>query len=208
MYGLNPFTTNQQERQQLMSTLKEPRNTREIICGCAGFNRKLEIAENAVIFPGAIVAIDSLGKAVEASDSEGIVVAGICEAVFNGHAYVRSGAFRLENGTAEEALTVNDIGKTVYIVNDQTVGKIGGEHHIVAGMLRDVDGNEVIVEIGNLPVTVPVALTVSEDPEPATTSLPGKLLIIAKAWTGGEAIAEAAAGEIYMNNGLSWVKLA
>lgn len=138
-----------------MSALNAPRNTREIFCGGTGYSRKLEIAANHTLYPGAIAAIDQNGKAVPASDTAGLIVAGICEAVFNGCAYIRSGTYRLENGSGTDALTLQNIGSYVYVIDDQTVGKSGGTNNIVAGVLVDLDENQVIVSIGNYPVSGP-----------------------------------------------------
>ena len=49
-----------------------------------------------------------------------------------------------------EKLTHADINKTVYAIDDHTVGKAGGTNKIKAGILREIDADsQVIVEIGN-----------------------------------------------------------
>ena len=50
----------------------------------------------------------------------------------------------------DEKLTAADINKAVYVIDDHTVGKVGGTNHIRAGVLREIDADsQVIVEIGN-----------------------------------------------------------
>ena len=49
-----------------------------------------------------------------------------------------------------EKLTAADINRTVYVIDDHTVGKTGGTNHIPAGVLREIDADsQVVVEIGN-----------------------------------------------------------
>lgn len=193
-----------------MSALNAPRNTREIFCGGTGYSRKLDIAEGCTLYPGAIAAVNSSGKAVPASDTAGLFVAGICDAVFNGSAYIRSGTYRLENNTGNDALTIEDIGKYVYIVDDQTVGKNGGTNAVVAGILMDLDDGQAIVSIGNHPVYVPVAAMikhVSSEPAAADKGIPGTILLLTGSWENGTVIPNGTAGEVYINNGTNWVKI-
>lgn len=190
-----------------MSALNAPRNTREIFCGGTGYSRKLEIAEGKTVYPGGIIAINAEGKIVPAADTAGIIVVGICEAVFNGYAYIRSGTFRLENGSGNEALTGQDIGKYVYVLDDQTVGKIGGVNSVPAGVMMDLDENEVIVSIGNHPLTNPSVKIAVSDPALAKDVAVGTMLIVKTGWDNGTSIAAATAGEVYLCNGTAWVKL-
>ena len=69
----------------------------------------------------------------------------------NNVAEICSGVYLYENGEDAEALAITDLNKVVYVVDDQTVGKVGGSNKIVAGILRDVltDGT-VAVEVGNI----------------------------------------------------------
>ena len=190
-----------------MSALNAPRNTREIFCGGTAYSRKLEIAEGTNVYPGGIIAINAEGKVVPALDTAGIIVIGICEAVFNGYAYIRSGTFRLEKGSGNEALTGQDIGKYVYVLDDQTVGKIGGANSVVAGVLMELDENQAIVSIGNHPVTNPCVKIAVADPAPAKDVAIGTMLVVKTGWANGTSIATAAAGEVYICNGANWIKL-
>lgn len=193
-----------------MSALNAPRNTREVFCGGSGYSRKLEIAAGYTIYPGAIAALNQEGKVVPASDTAGLVVVGICETAFSGYAYLRSGTFCLENGSGKDALTVQDIGSLVYLIDDQTVGKNSGNHAVIAGVLRDVKDGQAIVTLGNCPTAFPASAFVKRaetDPELAENVPAGTMLLATKSWSGGTSIAEATAGEIYISNGTNWVKL-
>lgn len=194
-----------------MSSLTAIRDTREILCGAESVSRKAVPAEGATIYTGAMTAINADGKAVPASDSASLAVAGICQGHDeNGAVIIRSGVFLLENGTGTEALTASDIGKIVYALDDQTVGKAGGTHKVAAGILRAVDNAGVLVEVGNGPASgfIPVPSVVSADPEAAASGNRGNVVIVGgSGWTSGTAIATGSAGEIYMSNGSSWVKL-
>ena len=69
----------------------------------------------------------------------------------DGRVIAKSGVFKFDNASAEaEKLTHADINKTVYAIDDHTVGKAGGTNKIKAGILREIDADsQVIVEIGN-----------------------------------------------------------
>ena len=197
-----------------MSALTGNRDTKEILCGGIRFSRRLPLEENAVIHLGAIAAVNSSGNAVPASDTAGLTVAGICEAAADGKVQLKTGVFLVDNGTAGEALTRSDIGKTAYVLDDHTVGKAGGSYRIAAGIVQDVGTDGVSVEIGNGPVPIvpaPCAWqpeVVTADPAAASASNFGNAIVVGgSGWVSGTAIATGTAGEIYMSNGSSWVKL-
>ena len=194
-----------------MSSLTGIRDTREILCGATAVSRKAAPAEGAVIYTGAITALNSDGKAVPASDSASLTVAGISQgSAEDGSVIIRSGVFLLDNGTGSDALTAADIGKIVYVIDDQTVGKTGGTNKVAAGILRAVDSAGVLVEVGNGPASGFIALpsVVSADPEAAASGKRGSVVSVGgSGWSGGSAIAAGSAGEIYMSNGSAWVKL-
>lgn len=191
-----------------MSSLTDKRDTREILCGSLSYSRKIEIASGAVIYTGAVTAVNASGKAVPASDTAGLTVAGICEGCADGFASLRSGVFLLDNGSSAEQLSVSDIGKVVYALDDHTVGKRGGTNRVRAGILRDVTPQGVCVEIGNGPAAAFVDFSVAtEDPAAAASEMPGKVIVVGGSGWSGTAISSATAGEVYMNTGSAWVKL-
>ena len=106
--------------------------------------RTLEAA--GTIYVGDLVAVNSSGKAVAASDAAGLKVIGCAQnAVISGeNVTVEEGCFAYD-GTG---ITNADIGKTVYVVDDQTVSLSAGTNGVIAGTIFDVDAEGVWVAIG------------------------------------------------------------
>ena len=117
-----------------MTALSNARNTTEILCHTQKLHRTRTVKDNTKIYTGSMVAI---GRA-EGFTADGRVIA-------------KSGVFKFDNASATaEKLTHADINKTVYAIDDHTVGKAGGTNKIKAGILREIDADsQVIVEIGN-----------------------------------------------------------
>ncbi|MEI3038463.1 MAG: hypothetical protein V8T90_05260 [Victivallales bacterium] len=134
-----------------MAALTEVRNTKELHVGAVHYNYEREVASGTV-FAGSLAAQNASGKAVPASDTAGLVVLGRAEATVGAGEtlLIRSGAFLFDNGTSTEALTVADIGAVCYIVDDHTVGKVGGTNAIPAGVVMDVTDDGVAVLINPL----------------------------------------------------------
>ena len=136
-----------------MSALTANRNTAEIFCHAQKFHRVKNIKANTVLYVGSIAAVAVATGLVEpASDASGIVVVGRVEGFTpDGRAIIKSGVFKYDNGSSTEALALADLHKTVYVLDDHTVGKVGGTNKIPAGVLRDIDSDgQLVVEIGNL----------------------------------------------------------
>lgn len=134
-------------------SLTAPRNTVEVLCHAQKLRRTFAMKTGILVYPGAIAALDpATGLAESASATEGLIVLGRAEGFSNdGRLIAKSGVFKYDNGTGEEALTFADINKIVYILDDHTVGKVGGTAKVAAGILRDLEeGNTPIVEIGNI----------------------------------------------------------
>lgn len=121
-----------------------------------GKSISLTMASNVIIYAGSIVCVDSNGKANPAADSSGFAVAGRASetvdnrtAVYSATAKVRvdKGIFRWVNG---DVIAIADIGKLVYITDDQTVNKTGGGQNIIAGTVYDVDSSGVWVDTGKV----------------------------------------------------------
>lgn len=130
-----------------MAKLTEVRNTPELHTG--GVKYHYERTAGSEIFAGAIAAQNAEGLAVPAADAPGLVVLGRAEnsAGAAEKAVIKKGTFLFENGEGSETLTVADIGADCFIVDDQTVGKIGGTNKVKAGVVLDVtpDGVAVII---------------------------------------------------------------
>ena len=132
-----------------MAALTQARNTAELHVGAIHYNFEREVASDNTVYAGGIAAQNSSGKAVPASDTANLVVLGRAEATVGagGNLVIRTGVFLFDNGTSSEELTAADIGTAAYIVDDHTVGKIGGTNHIPAGIVIDVTADGVAVEI-------------------------------------------------------------
>ena len=132
-----------------MAALSQARNTAELHVGALHYNFEREVASDNTVYAGGIVAQNSSGKAVPASDTANLVVLGRAEATVGagGKALIRTGVFLFDNGTSSEELTAADIGAAAFIVDDHTVGKVGGTNKIPAGIVVDVTADGVAVEI-------------------------------------------------------------
>lgn len=111
----------------------------------------LAVAAAAIIEAGKMVARNSTGYAVEAADIAGLVVAGRAdEAVDNsggsdGDINVlvrRNKAFKYGN-SATSPVTEAEIGKDVFVEDDETVAKEPGTNSIIAGKCIGVESDGV-----------------------------------------------------------------
>jgi len=134
-----------------MAALTTGRDTREIYCNALNLHRVHTVQSGATVFIGGIAALNSSGNAVPASDTAGLIVTGRAEAfAANGKLITKTGVYHYANGTSTEALTVQDINKVCFVLDDQTVGRIGGTNKIKAGIVREITPDGVHVEIGTL----------------------------------------------------------
>ena len=132
-----------------MAALSQERNTAELHVGAIHYNFEREVASDSTVYAGAIAAQNSSGKAVPASDTANLVVLGRAEATVGAGniLVIRTGVFLFDNCTSSEELTTADIGAAAYVVDDHTVGKVGGSNHIPVGIVIDVTADGVAVEI-------------------------------------------------------------
>jgi hypothetical protein len=134
-----------------MAALTAPRNTPEKI----GSERAIPLAANAKVYQGGMVQVAASGYGVAAAAVAANVTVGMaCETVDNtggaaGAVSVktRRGVRRFGNSAAGDAIGRTEIGKTVYVVDDQTVAKTDNAGaRPAAGKCFDVDANGVWVE--------------------------------------------------------------
>ena len=100
------------------------------------------------IFAGAMVSVNSSGKAVPATSGGNVVVGRAEYHVFAGEQVrVRRGVFNYDDSASD--ITRADIGATVYVADDHTVTKTlaQGATAAVAGIVQDVDAEGVWVKI-------------------------------------------------------------
>ena len=135
-----------------MSALTESRDTREIAAGGVHYTREFTVASGSTVYAGGITAVNSGGKAIPATSSGVITVVGRAENTASGGETVRtrSGMY-LYSPVSSGAFTMNDLNKTCYVKDDQTLTLTGGTAAVVAGVVRDVLPDGVVAEIGNGP---------------------------------------------------------
>jgi len=121
----------------------------------SGLERQKIVKAGVTLWKGALVAMSPTTGAVEpAGPLATAVILGIAEAKVIGDGIltvpIRSGFVELTIGTSADALTINDIGKKVYAINDQTVGKTDGTGtRAAAGILFDIaDTGNAVVAVG------------------------------------------------------------
>ena len=106
------------------------------------------VLANAVFFGGAIVVTDANGFAKPGLTSTTVKAWGRCEKAVNNtggadgavQVLVRQGVFFYENSSAGDLIAADDVGKVVFIVDDQTVALTdGGATRSKAGVVYAVD---------------------------------------------------------------------
>jgi hypothetical protein len=130
----------------------------------------LTVASNSIIYAGSLVCVNSSGLAVPAADSAGFAVVGRAEATVDNRTAVYSATrtIKVARGTFQwanaDVIVKADIGKIVYVSDDQTVNKTGGGQNIIAGSVVDVDSSGVWVDtakVGPIGAATPSSLAVS-----------------------------------------------
>ena len=108
------------------------------------------------IYAGSLVCLDANGLAVPGATATTLIAvgrairrsanAGADSAV---RVDVEPGVFQFANSAAGDLIGITEIGKDVYIVDDQTVAKTSGTNtRSIAGKVKDVDANGVWVLVG------------------------------------------------------------
>ncbi len=113
-----------------------------------------KLLANAIIFKGALCAVDAAGFLVPAINTVNFVVVGVSEHFVdntggaNGDlsANVRKGVFSFD-GEAADLPTQAQIGSGVYAASDREVELTAGAGGVFAGTLEEIDGAEFWVKI-------------------------------------------------------------
>lgn len=108
------------------------------------------VAAGVTIYPGALVVLNASGDARPGGVATTYTAAGRAEAgaLAGEKVTVRRGIFRFGNSAAGDAITKANWGKTVYVVDDETVAATDGSTtRSAAGICRGVDAAGVWVEI-------------------------------------------------------------
>lgn len=134
-----------------MAALAQDRNTPSR----SGDIREFGVAANAVIYIGALVALNASGYLVPASTATTLKVVGRAEQAVdntggaNGAVRCRvgGGIYRWANSGSSDAIAAVNIGASCYAVDDQTVALTSGSAtRSVAGTIYDVDAFGVWVK--------------------------------------------------------------
>jgi hypothetical protein len=131
-----------------MAALSANRNTPAL---ALGLEFVFAPASGVTIYRGALVMLDSSGDAKPGAAATSQTAAGRAETSTAEDATavtVRRGIFLFGNSASSDAITKAEWGKTVYIVDDQTVAKTNGSStRSAAGICRGVTAAGVWVEM-------------------------------------------------------------
>lgn len=134
-----------------MVALTAPRNTPAAL----GDVRSVPLPANGKVWQGSIVALTAAGYAASATATAANVTIGRADETVdntggaNGakRIKVRRGVFRFANSAAGDLITLTEVGKDCYVVDDQTVAKTNNAGaRPLAGKVFDVDAQGVWVE--------------------------------------------------------------
>ena len=111
---------------------------------------KFTVLNDAVLYAGAILAIDSANEIQPAADTAGLKVVGRCPLALDNAAdglesQVEQGVFRYAN-SGTYPITRAMIGRVAYVENDETVG-YNSTNKVRAGLVYDVDSDGVWVDM-------------------------------------------------------------
>lgn len=135
-----------------MAALSAPRSTPQKL---EPITRSVPLLANAKVYQGGMVQIAASTFGVAAAATAANVTIGVAVATVdnaggaNGavSADVRRGVYRFANSAAGDLIARSEIGKTVYVVDDQTVAKTDNSAaRPAAGTCYDVDAQGVWVE--------------------------------------------------------------
>ncbi len=133
-----------------MTALSAGRNTPQLL----GDKRQGNVAAAMLIYTGALLMRNAAGDLVKGSTATALVGVGRAEELVDNSAGAagdltvdyRAGIFRFANSAAGDLITVADIGKVAWCVDDQTVAKTDGTAtRSRAGVIHDVDAQGVWV---------------------------------------------------------------
>jgi len=109
----------------------------------------------AKIWEGALCAVDATGHVIPGASATGLVCIGVAKRTYDNTAGADGaiigefwqGCQRFENATAGDAVTQAEVGRPVYILDDQTVTKTATGRS-VAGVCHRLEGTTVFVQVG------------------------------------------------------------
>lgn len=116
----------------------------------------MDVAASTTLYGGGLICNDTSGNAVPAADTASYTLAGVSsEKVDNSSGSVGDETVAPEYGQVEEleiqgsSLDKTDIGKNVFVQDDQTVTDAAtATNDVKVGLLRGVSGGKAYVQIG------------------------------------------------------------
>lgn len=113
------------------------------------------VAASQLLYQGALVGIDASGNLAEVTAANGLHVAGASRKRYDNStgaagdviAEIEYGVHRFTNAAAGNALTQADVGKPCFVYDDNTVGKFSATAGGVAGVLEEIEGSFVYVDM-------------------------------------------------------------
>lgn len=116
--------------------------------------RRQALAASVVVFAGAILMRNATGYLTKGQTALNLVGVGVAMEGKTGGANPgeatitwRAGIHRFKNSAAADAITIAEIGKPCFVVDDETVAKTNGTNtRSIAGFVEDVDAQGVWVE--------------------------------------------------------------
>lgn len=135
-----------------MATLTAARNTVEKL---GGDIREIPLPANGIIYAGSIVQISAAGYAVKGAATAANVSIGRAEETVDNTGgansaksiRVKRGIFRFKNSASADLIGRTEIGRTVFVVDEETVAKTDNSSaRPAAGTCFDVDALGVWVE--------------------------------------------------------------
>ena len=120
----------------------------------------------SLIYAGSIVCRNATGYATKGAVSTTLIGVGRAEervdnsggSAGDKRINVRPGIFRFGNSASGDLITIADIGKPAYVVDDQTVAKTSGSStRSIAGFIHGVDEVGVWVEFDEIKVQIYLA---------------------------------------------------
>jgi hypothetical protein len=114
--------------------------------------RQFPVAADTKIYAGALVCLNAAGAATPGAVATTLTAVGRAEAQADNTGgaagditvNVRKGTFRYANSAAADEIGPEDIGKTAYVVDDETVALTNGTNtRSAAGTIYDVDAQGV-----------------------------------------------------------------
>ena len=116
----------------------------------------LGMAAATKVFAGGMAAANASGYIRPAADAAGLTVVGMTEEQVDNSAGangdltvpVRRGKVFIFKNSATNAVTLAQLGKDIYVEDDETVASAGGTNSIVAGTCLGILTEGVLVKIG------------------------------------------------------------